>query len=319
MIKTFKIIINKKGYPYLFIKLLVFFTIVYIFDFSIGLGLKKLFFKQTSGLEYGTIYSIEETKADILIFGASRAQQQYNPTYFEERMHQTCYNVGREGESIFYNYAILKGVLKRYTPKIIIVDVENGMFMNKQSSYDRLSVLLPFYKKHPEIRSVIELKSPYEKFKLSSKIYPYNSLIFKMLIGNTEFNKKRKEDIKGYTPLIRALNEPIRKADLSKKYPIDKNKIHYFKLFINDCIKKDIKLYFVCSPYFIDAIGSDSSMVIAKTIVKEHNFDFIDFAKDEYFLKDSKLFDDTVHVNINGSKIFTSKLVDSIILKQKMK
>ncbi|MEP7142740.1 MAG: hypothetical protein ABI707_07710 [Ferruginibacter sp.] len=318
MLKTFKNRSTKKGYQYLLLKALGFLMLAFIFDFIIGGIFNYFYFKQTSGWEYRTKYSIEDTKADILIFGASRAQQQYNPVFFEERLNQTCYNVGRDGEPFFYSYAILKGVLNRYAPKIVILDIENMVFKESQNSYDRLAVLLPFYKKHPELRSIIELRSAFEKLKLQSRIYPYNSLLFKIAMGNTEFNKKRNEDIKGYLPLTGALDEPIRAVELSKKrYAIDSNKVNFFKMFINDCGKANIKLFIVCSPYFIHSNGMDTSVVIAKEIAKERNIDFIDFSKDETFLTNSRLFDDTVHVNFTGSELFSNKLIDTIMIKNK--
>src|SRR6185295_16976290 len=98
MIKAFKNISIKKGYYYLILKISAFLMIAFVFDFIIGSLFNYFYFRQTSGWEYRTKYSIEDTKAGILIFGASRAQQQYNPLFFEERLHQTCYNVGRDGE-----------------------------------------------------------------------------------------------------------------------------------------------------------------------------------------------------------------------------
>jgi hypothetical protein len=315
--EAFKSIKQKRGYQYLLIKLLAFLLLAFGCDFAIGKVFSYFYFKQTSGWEYRTKYSVEDTKAEILIFGASRAQQQYNPVYFEERLHQSSYNVGRDGEPIFYYYGVLKAVLKRYTPKTIILDIENGVFTEAQSSYDRLSVLLPFYKTHPEMRPVIELKSPYEKLKLQSAIYPYNSLLFKTAIGNTAFNKKRNEDIQGYVPLTGALDEAIRQVDFTHGYAVDTNKINIYRSFINDCIAANVRLYIVCSPYFINAKGVDTSMVIAKKIAAEKGVTFIDFSRDSLFLNNSKLFDDTVHVNIAGSKIFTNSLIDSIVVRNK--
>ncbi len=283
------------------------------FDFLIGRLFNKFYLKQTSGWEYRTKYSIEDTKADILIFGASRAQQQYNPLYFEERLQQTCYNVGRDGEPIFYYYAVLKGILSRHLPKMIILDIENGVFKESASSYDRISILLPFYKTHPEMRSIIELRSPFEKFKLQSGIYPYNSMLLKILKGNIKSGGKEKEDIKGYLPLLRSLNEPTRTVDLSKPYKLDSNKLNCYKAFINDCNKANIKLYLINSPYYFNSIGKDISMEIAKDIANKNSLDFIDFSKDEFFLKSPHLFDDTVHVNLAGSKIFSNRVIDSII------
>ncbi len=319
MIEVYKKLSIKKGYQYLLLKIAAFLLLAFITDFISGSILRSFYFKQTSGWEYRTKYSIDGTRADVLIFGASRAQQQYNPLYFEERLHQSCYNVGRDGEPFFYYYAVLKAVLKRYTPKIIILDIENGVFKESQDSYDRMSILLPFYKSHPEMRSIIELRSPFEKLKLQSQIYPFNSMLFKIAIGNTEMNKKRNQDIKGYVELRRVLDEPIRTVDfLKNKYAIDSNKVNFYRSFIKDCKQANVKLYIVCSPYFIHAVGTDISMTIAKEIAGENNIDFVDFAKDEIFLNNSKLFDDTVHINVAGSKIFSNKLIDTMILKNKI-
>ena len=54
----------------------------------------------------------------------------------------------------------------------------------------------------------------------------------------------------------------------------------------------------------------------AKEIARENNIDFVDFSKDEDFLNNSGLFDDTIHVNVAGSKIFSNKLIDTIISKR---
>ena len=78
---------------------------------------------------------------------------------------------------------------------MIILDTENEVFKEDQSSYDQISVLMPFYKNHTKLHSIIEQKGPFEKFKLQSYVYPYNLKLFKIAIGNTEFNKKRNIDI----------------------------------------------------------------------------------------------------------------------------
>ncbi len=316
MFGTLKEIVQKKGYLYLFIKLAAFLLLAFFFDRAIGGIFQKFYHSQTSGWEYRTKYSIEDTKADILIFGASRAQQQYNPVYFEERMQQTCYNVGRDGEPVLYYYAVLKAILSRHLPKIIILDIENGVFKESESSYDRISILLPFYKSHPEMRSIIDFRSPYEKLKLQSNIYPYNSMLLKIVKGNIKSGNKEKVDMNGYLPLLRSLNEPVRTVDLSKPYNLDSNKLNCYKAFVNDCKTANIKLYIVNSPYYFNSIGKDISMEIAKDIAYKNSIDFIDFSKDDFFLKSPQLFDDTVHVNMAGAKIFSNKMIDSIQSKQ---
>ncbi len=82
----------------------------------------------------------------------------------------SCYNTGRDGKIIFYNYAVLKSILKRYTPKIAILDFNREEFSNDGESYDRLSSLFPYYYNHPEIRPILKLKNPLKKLKLFKNI-----------------------------------------------------------------------------------------------------------------------------------------------------
>ncbi|HXS59927.1 MAG TPA: hypothetical protein VN703_03845, partial [Candidatus Sulfopaludibacter sp.] len=121
----------------------------------IGNLLRTFYFKQQSGLQCRTTYSIEKTTANVLIFGSSAANHDYQTNTFTKRLDTSFYNTGRDGISIFYEYAVLKAILKRYTPKIIILDFDQEEFIKNEASYDRLSALLPYYINHPEIRSII--------------------------------------------------------------------------------------------------------------------------------------------------------------------
>ena len=308
---------TKKGYLNFLGKPLLFLAMVIAADFITGSVLKHFYFRQSSGWEFRTKYSIEDTEADVLIFGASRAQQQYNPLFIEDSLKLSCYYVGRDGTSFFYHYALLQAVLKRYTPKMIILDCEYGALKYSESSYDRLSSLLPFYDGHPEMRHIIELHGPYEKYKLLSKIYPYNSFIFKIAIGNLESNKKRHEDIKGYVELTNSLNEPIRTVDHTIPYTMDTIKVNMLQAFIDECKTKNIKLFLVCSPYYLNPIGTDQSFALTKKIADEKNIDFFDYSKNTLFLNNPNLFDDTVHLNGTGSKIFSAIIAGD--LKKKLR
>ncbi|MEP7108277.1 MAG: hypothetical protein ABI760_09840 [Ferruginibacter sp.] len=309
------IIYNIKKNPYrLFLaKFIIFLSIVFIIDFTIGSLLNYFYFKQKSGYEYRTTYSLEKTQADVLIFGSSRANHHYRPDIFEDRLNMTYYNVGRDGNFIFYHYAMLKGILERYAPKIIVLDLVKEEFRKNSNSYDRIATLLPYYDSHPEIRSIIELKSHYEKYKLFSKIYPFNSLILKISIANTDFNKKRSPDIKGYIPKTRTWDQPITYDTTDVRYELDNKKIEMYEDFIKDCNKAGIKLYVFVSPYFIKLNHTDYSIAIGGEIAKKYNIKFYDYSNDSLFTSNRSLFDDMVHLNHGGAKVFTDLVVDRIL------
>ncbi|HYM93989.1 MAG TPA: hypothetical protein VET23_07610, partial [Chitinophagaceae bacterium] len=295
-----------------------FFIIIFVLDFAAGSILKYLYFKQSSGILYRTTYTIDSTKADILIFGASTANHHYDAIEFEKRLDMSCYNTGRDGNYIFYHYAILKAILKRYTPKIAILDFNDKDFIKDQESYDRISSLLPYYNKHPEMRSIIQLKSPFEKYKLISKIYPYNSLLFTIGVGNTGFNKNRENinDMKGYIPLKEVWKEQLTTNSSPEKYKLDSVKINILESFISDCLKSNIKLYIFVSPRFIKYTYTDQSIEIAQKMAQKFNIPFYDFMNDPFFLNNRDLFFNPGHLNDNGAKIYSEMVIDKIIQSQ---
>ena len=242
--------IKNNQYLYFWFKLLLFGFIVFVFDFPLGRLLRYYYFKQEVGRLARATYAIEKTDADILIFGSSRAYHQYIPTIFEERFEQSCYNTGTPGQFLIYNYATLKAILKRYTPKLIVLDVNSGDLALKKESYDALSFLMPYYKDHKEIRPMVNLKDPFEGIKNTSSIYPFNSEIFMIAGGNLEYFKKRNVDMKGYKPLDRTWSDSL-ETKYPKPYPIDTIKTSMYKYFIQDCKAAGIKLVIVFSPTYV--------------------------------------------------------------------
>lgn len=308
-----RVVKKNKQTPFL-VKLMSFLIILIFLDFAFGSLLKHFYFKQQSGILYRTTYAIDSTKAEMLIFGSSTANHHYIPDSFSEAFHISCYNTGRDGNSIFYSYAVLQGILKRYTPKMIILDMYDQAFMKEQSSYDRISSLLPYYNTNPEVRSIIQLKSPFEKYKLLSKIYPFNSMLFTIGIGNADFNKGREDvmDQNGYVPLTETWKKPLGFDTTLPKYEIDSNKVKFFKSFIIECNTSNIELYIVLSPKFIKYKYEDSTIGIVNRIAQEFKIPFYNFTNDSFFLSNQNLFFDRDHLNEEGAKIFTGRVINKI-------
>ena len=312
MIRTFRNKLKRNVYLFLVVKLSVLIVTLIVLDFTIGSLLNLFYFKQKSGMLYRTTYSLEKTTADLIIFGSSTANHNYYPQIFQKRFDMSCYNTGKDGISSFYQYAVLKAILKRYSPKIVIYDFDPHEFSDEKNDYDRLSALLPYYKTHPEIRPIIDLKSPREKLKLMSKIYPFNSLLFTIAIGNAEFNKKRRLDISGYVPLENVWHEPMGDGNTFTNYSVDSNKVRIYESFIKDCKNAKIELYIVCSPLFVKPDYVNSSVELGRKIADENNVRFFDLSKDSAILNKPELFADISHLNYNGALVFSNKIIDSI-------
>lgn len=292
-------------------KILIFVAFVFVLDICVGGCLRYFYFRQQNGFLFRTTYAIEKTRADLLIFGSSKANHQYSPEIFGNKMGLSYYNAGRDGCSIFYHYAVLKSVLKRYTPKVIILDISRD-FEKSQASYDRLSILLPYYNDHPEMRTIIEMKSPYEKFKLVSKIYPFNSLLFSIIAGNSDMNKNRYTDNDGYVPLTKIWNGKLSVINEPINYKLDSNKILIYESFIEDCLKAGVRLFVVSSPDFVKYNYQEKSNIVAEQLAKKHNIKFLNYSNNSVFLNNSKYFADGSHLNDYGAKIFSRLIVNDI-------
>lgn len=303
----------KKEFDFSFLfKIIGFIVLVFVLDHLTGSILDHYYFKQKSGFYYRTTYALNKTHEELLIFGSSKATHQYYPETFEKRLNLSYYNVGRDGSSIFYQYAVLKSVLKRYKPKLVILDVARE-FVKSQESYDRISMLLPYYRKNPEIRPIVELKSPYEKYKFCSRTYPYNSLLFSILSGNLEIKDANYTSISGYVPLKNVWESPIQTIYGASNYEIDSLKVKTYKLFIEECKKANIKLYIISSPHFYLLDKVEKSRLICKSIAKECDVKFLDFTGTPLFLKNNEYFADVGHLNHTGAVLFTEMVVDEIV------
>lgn len=306
-----KVTISHNKYIRFLTRLISILLILLALDIIFGYILRHYYFKQESGLLYRTTYAIDSTNADILVFGSSRANHHYVPEIFEEDLKMRYYNTGRDGNSILYNYAVLKAVLLRYTPKIIILDLRPYDCYYNKISYERLSSLLPYYSSHLEIRDIVNLRSPYERIKHFSKIYPFNSSLLTICIGNFYNNKKRKFDNDGYIPLMGTTKEneliPV---------PIPRGKIDYNILNAIDsmsclCYQKGIKLFLCFSPIYYQ-IEETKLDTLIYSIAKKYNFKYLNFSNIPEFTSQPSLFRDRSHLNNKGAMKYSFMVIDSI-------
>jgi len=293
------------------LKLLIFAVTVAGADIIVGRILERSYFSQRHGYDYLSTHTIQNTTAPVLFFGSSRAVNIFNPAVAEKEFNLPCFNAGREGQSVFYHYAVLKSVLKRYKPKIVVLSFDAGDFANGRDDYDRISTLLPYYEKNPEIAAVINLKGPFEKIKTISNIYPYNSLVLPILSTTLRKDDKYK-DIAGHIPLKRKFNGPLHTMDFTKMSVLDTNKINVYRNFISDCKDANIELHIVCPPYLVNSIGTDASTSVAKKIASAYQVNFFDHSADSFYTSQPALFADFRHLNEKGAELFTEAVAEKI-------
>ena len=136
-------------------------------------------------------------------------------------------------------------------------------------------------------------------------------MVFKIAVGNIK-KLDSSQFINGYVPLFEELSQPIKTYDCTQPYELDTIKTSMLRSFVDECNKKNIKLFFVCPPYYMKTIGTDYSLAVTKQIAKETNTAFFDYSQDTAYQSKPYLFEDTVHLNHTGAKIFCEALASKL-------
>jgi hypothetical protein len=278
-------------------------------DGAIGHFLREQYFQMNWGKPFRVTYSIDKTHEKLLVFGSSRAFCHYVPEVFEKTLGIDYYNVGHDAAGILYDTAILKGILARYRPEIIILDFRHDELAKKKLGYQMLSVLLPYYKEHKEIQKIINLRGDFERLKLFSRIYPFNSQLMTILLAN----KIRWIDDKGFVPQYGKWNYAIEEYDSSLGIELDPNYIKYYLEFIEIVKKYNISFFVVISPYYRIIRNQTASIRMAADICRKQNVIFLDYSQDSRFLERPDLFRDPDHLNYEGAKIYSEIIVTRMI------
>ena len=285
---------------------------VILLDFSIGKFLEFFYFKQKKGRVYNVTVALEKQTCDVLILGSSRAMHHYNPEILSDSLKHSCYNAGLDGQSILYSKGVFDVVIERHKPKVVILDLTLSEFDQEQTSYDMLYILNPYVRRHPILWKTLSLKSKAEKIKHLSSIYPYNSLIAEIAIGNISVSLKPNEISEtGFTPSYGIWKEKITTVDFPDS-ALDAVKTKAFEDICSFCSENNIDLYVVISPAFLIIENVSSSISYLEWACDSLNVTLLNFINDINYM-DNNHFGDMVHLNAQGADLFSKDVSHRIL------
>lgn len=300
----------KNKYISFLIKAAALILVLLLIDITAGYVLGYYYPRMKAGESSRITYAIEKSNEDILIFGSSKANHHYVPAVFEKELEGTCYNAGIDGQNILYHYSILKCIQKRYIPKTIILDLHIDEFLKSEKSYSVLSALLPYYRNYEEVRTVVNMRGPYEKYKSLSNLYRYNSLTF--TIAKNNIFEKKDTTIQGYYPLYNIMKNQSLQEELIKNPEVDTVKVEYFRKFINEAVTAGSKVYVFVSPVYRIRKDESETIKLAREICSSKNILIKDFSQSPEFINHPELFQDASHLNNNGAVSYSEKVSGEI-------
>ena len=303
----------KKEYNILIRKTIFFVLIIIAIDVIFGSLARYAYFNQSSGKNYRVTYTLEELTDSVVVFGSSHAANHFVPEVMSEELGLSCYNAGVQGQRLIFATTTESIMLKRYQPKLVVLNIDPYWLFESLESYDALADLNPYYFKYPdEIAPVLQLKSKYEEYKLYSKLYQYNSTIAHII----RYWFAEQKDYNGYLALEGKLDPNLdndkSKADeglIKSEKPeekIDEHVIASLKSFISNTQNAGVKLVFVVSPHInkFDYSGNKSFNMI-KEIAAKNSVPVLDYYMNDQFTGKYEYYKDPSHLNIDGAKYFS--------------
>lgn len=282
--------------------IILFFFAVAVIDFLFGKACQYMNDHSKGGGVKSRYYVCKESNEDVLVFGSSRAKHHYVPDVIEDSLHMTCYNTGEDGNGIILCYGFLKIITERYTPKLIIYDV-TGFDMYEDDNMKYLDLMKPYYYEKG-IDSIFWSVEPKTRIMMLSNLYRYNTTCLRVL-GN--YIHPMTNYPKGYLAMHKTMDyEPIIKEDNEKV--IDTLKIHYFESFIRLAQSKGVLLLCCVSPSY-KASADDSKYESIKLLCVKFGVPFLYCGVDSDISFNNLFFQDRTHMNDQGARLYTSKLM----------
>ena len=301
-----------KGKKFL-LKLLIVLTGMAIADVAVGGLMGHFYFRIRHGEQARTTYAVDSANPEILILGSSRASHHYIPAIIEDSLGMSCYNAGKDKQGVFYSLAILKAVCARHRPQGVILDITPFSFETKESALDQLSILLPYYRQHPEIRAIVDKRSGWEWLKTKSLLYCYNSLPLQILFNNISAEREAGAE-NGYVPLYNKWNPNsyVKESREQENSPADSTIVKAFEEIILIAKKLQIPLVVTVSPIYSAAGIHTQTMRLAKEICAGKGVYFFDFSQFKTLIVNANLFSDRQHLNNSGAVLFSGLLCNDL-------
>lgn len=287
----------------LLIHILIVICLFFVFDRTLGLGLKLMYSQSNATDEYKISYSNATTCDSILFFGSSRTLHHYVPSIFEKELGLSCYNAADWGiKNIFYHYGQLSNILTRYTPKAIVFEIHPCDWLETPfSGMERAGALAPYSGMSDGCDEMLKLSGKYWPCLLST-VYRYSGSLPNLLTG--KFGSMDRS-LKGWKPLDGILDTTGIIAE-EYPFPVDQERVALLERFISDCQKNNIQLIIVFSPMYV--CSKEDVLKYPRELAAKHHLSFIDHYRDSDFVGHPELFYDFGHLNRKGAEKYSRKL-----------
>jgi hypothetical protein len=266
----------------------------------------------------GFVNKVRKVKAEIVILGSSRARHHYDPEILKSTFKTSVYNAGCDGQGIPYVRGMVDLLLKDYTPKLLIIDVDPTSLSFSQDKFDSVTILAPFIDESEEIRRILYSRGPFEPIKYLSRSFRYNS---KPLAILKNINAQD-SSISGFVP-ERRTSVPLSQTAIELTRPVnnwyaDQGLVQLLQEIIRQAKLKGVKIILSNSPRWRSDSKVDPMQIplmsFLRGIALQQKTPYLSVTQENTpVFHDASLFADYAHLNERGATIFTNILSQWIV------
>jgi len=268
----------------------------------------------------GKINAVVDHKldAEITIWGASTAYVNINPKIIQDSLKMTTMNMGIDGTNIDQFYGLLNEFLN-YTQKskflIIAIDAPGGI-CNRKYIYNLHNWIHHLdneniYESLKDIDSSLIVKSKYVPFYKMTMYNKHSFSYFRKSLFNQE-NKYSFPEL-GFENTKKAIINSITLTP--RRVEIGLRAFKKLKDVCDLAVKRNIRPIIVITPCYVkgqEYIINYDKITEKVQSISNKKISVFDFSKDSFSFE-QKHFLDFTHLNLQGSKSFSSKLAQSLI------
>jgi len=286
-------------------------VILFLVDAILGWCLRYLERNMRGGERARTYYAAYRADADVFVFGSSRALYHYNPGVMTEVLGMTVYNAGRSAQTVLYHTPLLKMILKRHRPKLVVLDINENEFVRDQQKYDIVNYLLPYYGE-AAVRDIVDEVKPSYRYFAWSKSLPYNSSMISMLWRTVRPETGGRSD--GFAPVFGHRSKGDSLVDNCRaRVDIDERIVTAFDDFLLACRNAKVPVLIVISPRYTRFLCDRAEVAKISKEATKWGVQILDFSQSGKFQSNPQWMYDVAHLNSEGATEFSRDVASFLI------
>jgi hypothetical protein len=283
-----------------------------VVDYALGFFFNRYTAHHSLKADYDNLrHILYDGNEQLVVFGSSVALNGINTKTLSDSLGMDCYNAAANGQTMFYHLVVMKSMLQHTTPRVILLGFKLQDLMGEGVG-DRYNFLSPYYKMGFNAIDEGFERNPRQRVLMKSNLYRYNTIWWRILLY--QFITPNEVGECGFIakPIPPAF-PPLQTTTLGAQ-AISDERLAELTDFMQTCQAQGIRLFLFNPPEYTRFSDYEQSQTAAmlQCLAQQYGVVLWDDTQDEFFLQHPEYFYDTSHLNINGSAIYTAKMLERL-------